>query len=114
MENNTLNKNEILKAHDIYAVEYADYDKTQKELHILGYFFEEDNGIQCVCFCGLLLPIPTTREEITNEENACEQYIEDLSDKDFDDMFEAELKNYKKLDILEVTQDTPCGMYIDM
>ena len=96
---------------NIYSVFEED---GKKKIKVEGYFFDEGEGIQYVCFCGFVRPIPADSDEIGRSENGYAEYQDGYSERAFFDLWESKLKHYPRLTIENVTEDTPCGTYIDM
>lgn len=107
MENN-------IKKHldkDLYQVET---ENGQKQIHIDGYCYAADGDLKLVQYTGCIIAVSEIgddMEKLNELEDSVKQYIKD-------GLTEEEVKEYYKeateLPIVEVTQDTPDGWYIDM
>ena len=94
---------------------YSVFEENGKKMvKIEGYFYDEGEGIQYVSFCGFVRPIPADSDEIGRSESEYTQYQDTYSERTFFDLWESELKHYPRLTIENVTENTPCGTYIDM
>lgn len=95
---------------DVYSVREED---GRKIISMEYYFYRGNNSIQIVEFTGCEVNIPATRDEISDAEERCEQYQDDVSDEKYAEYCEL-LDGFTRLPIEEVTIDTPQGFYIDM
>ena len=94
---------------------YSVFEENGKKMvKIEGYFYDEGEGIQYVSFCGFVRPIPADSDEIGRSESEYTKYQDTYSERTFFDLWESELKHYPRLTIENVTENTPCGTYIDM
>lgn len=99
--------------HDIYYVEET--SDGGKELNVQRYYYDDEN-INIVEYCGVRLPIPTTREDFENAILESKQYggPVSLDREEAEKMVREDLAVAVSLPIDKVTENTPCGMYIDI
>ena len=93
---------------DIYYVEQD--SKGKKQVNIQRYYYQGDEELTCVEFTWIRLPIDKiTLGRVMTEEDGCKQYTSYTNEE----YIETDLQDATPLSILEVTEETPCGKYID-
>ncbi len=106
----SLRNAETLFNNNIYYVFEAE---GVKQVVIEGYYYEED-GIKYNGFNGFYNSIPISRERPLLIEHSIETFVGVIDENTLVEQYDKVLKYYPHLPIENVTQDTPCGLYIDM
>lgn len=103
---------------DFYQVEEID---GKKMIHDDGYYYNAEDGTDTpyrrLQYTFLYLDPEKLGEDdmyYDREQEKVKQYIEDLSEEDCIRMLREDMKEAIHFPIQEVTDETPCGWYVDM
>lgn len=94
-----------------YLVRRYDCENGRKVVVIDGFCFENETGLHFVNTIGCYVDVPVQggREEIENAIDNSLQTQYDMTDDEVNICY----GQLEELPITEVTQDTPCGWYVD-
>lgn len=95
---------------DVYSVVEVD---GVKKIKLEYYFYNGDEGIQCVEFSNCYVDIPATREDCDMAEQMCLQFQEDYTEYEYEEYCGSALTRLMCMPVEDVCEDTLCGTYID-